>query len=281
MKHGRLIYGESFDQYAARVGMSATKLKPGLKSMKAMHYAAEHGREDTSSLAFGRLAHRCVLEGAIQADQFAVWDGRKAGKAYEAHVESAAADGKTVVSDGEMEELTAIVKAVHSNKFAARIINETAHEVSCVWTHTLGQAKCRFDCISDGLLGDFKTCSKADIIAFESQAYRLGYHLQLAHYLDGAHACKIESPRVRIIATESSPPFDTVVFVVDDALLERGAIKRDKIWSKYLAAQKANVYPGIFDQGEAVISVPGFAQYELDFDLASDIEDGDPAELFT
>ncbi len=281
MKHGKLIYGESFDQYAARVGMSATKLKPGLKSMKAMHYAAEHGREDTSSLAFGRLAHRCVLEGAIQADQFAVWDGRKAGKAYEAHVESATADGKTVVSAGEMEELTAIVKAVHSNKFAARIINETAHEVSCLWPHKLGQAKCRFDCISDAWLGDFKTCSKADIVAFESQAYRLGYHLQLAHYLDGAHACKIESPRVRIIATESSPPFDTVVFMLDESLIEIGLTQRDSLWAKYKAAQKANQYPGIFDQGEAVLSVPAWAQSDLDFVRAVDIEEGDPAELFT
>ena len=253
-----LIYGETFDEYANRRGMNATVLKAGRVSMKQMRHEALHGKETTKSLAFGRIAHAAVLENGLSKDAFAVWDGgRKAGKAFDAFEASAIADGKTVITSDERDELTAIVSAVHSLPLAHQIIEETHHEVTCVWDEALGPSKCRWDGLSPEWALEWKTTTKTTPREFEAQAYTLGYHIGAAHYMAGAKACDL-SPQYRIISTQSKPPFDTVVWMVDEYLLECAMKERERIWREYIECCKTGLYTGHGDEVH-ILAMPSWA----------------------
>lgn len=261
-----LITGESFEAYRERPGMNASVLKAGMVSMKAMRYAATNGKEDTAALAFGRIAHQAVLEGGLTKGAFAVWDGRRAGKEYDAFVAAAAVDGKTVIKPDERDELTALVAAVHSNPEAHQIIEETKHEVSCVWNEPgFALAKCRFDGISADWYMEWKTTSKHTPREFENQAYSLGYHIAAAHYLAGAQACGL-TPNIRIISTESTAPYDTIVWRVDDAWLEHGQDERERIWKAYMDCSGRGIYPG-HGADEHILSLPTWAMNNAEVNL--------------
>lgn len=269
-----LIYGESFEQYAKRAGMTATVLKAGRISMKHMRHQAIHGKDETAALAFGKIAHRAVLENGLADGSFAVWEGgRRAGKSWEAYEASATADGKVVITASERDELVALVSAVHSNPLAHQIIEETKHEVSCVWDEPgFGTAKCRFDGISADWYLEWKSTSKKTPREFENQAFSLGYHVGGAHYMAGAMAHGVV-PKLRIISTESSAPFDTVVYQLDDSLLEIGQAEREKVWRAYMNAEKSGVYPGHGAQLR-ILSAPTWAMEQSEQLLAANLETG-------
>lgn len=261
-----LIYGETFESYAERAGMNATVLKAGRVSMKAMRYEAIHGKESTKSLAFGRIAHTAVLENGLAKDAFAVWTGdKRAGKLFEAFEASAKADGKTVITQSERDQLTAIVSAVHSSPLAHQIIEETRHEVTCLWHDDLGAAKCRWDGISSEWAAEWKTTSKPTPREFENQAFALGYHLGAAHYLAGAFANRL-TPKYRIISTQSKPPYDTVVWMLDDALLEHAQEERERIWKQYLECGAAGIYGGHGDEVR-ILSMPTWAMNNAEVNM--------------
>lgn len=266
IKSGQLIYGFPFDSYAGMPCMNATVLKAGRISMRHMRHAATTGHDDTASLAFGRIAHQTVLENGLSADLFAVWsDGRRAGNKFESFKASADADNKTVITANERDELTALVAAVHSNPLAHQIISETKHEASCLWDADLGPAKCRFDGISDDWYLEWKSTAKRTGREFQSQSYSLGYHIAFAHYLDGAHACGLR-PKLRVISTESSAPFDTVVYEVDPRLMDIGRSDRERIWRTYIECGKTGVYPGA-GVGLQVLAAPEWAMESGDVEI--------------
>jgi len=203
----------------------------------------------------------------LSRDAFAVWEGgRRAGKVYDAFAESAAADGKTVINAGERDELEAIVKAVHSDPEAHQTIEETKHEVVATWAHKIGSAKCRFDGISADWLLDWKTTTKQTTHEIERQFYGLRYDLQMAHYLDGAMACGM-TPRVRIISTCKSAPYDTVVWQPDDALIEYALEERDRIWREYSQCVTANRFPGIGEGRTRIWALPDWAMDKKELNL--------------
>lgn len=254
----QLIHGETFDAYAERIGMNATVLKAGRVSMKHMRYEAIHGKESTKSMAFGRIAHTAVLENGLSKDAFAVWTGgKRAGKLFDAFDAAATADGKTVITEDERDQLTALVSAVHSVPLAHQIIEETKHEVTCVWGDDLGPAKCRWDGISSEWGAEWKTTAKVTPRQFEAQAFDLGYHIGAAHYLAGAFANRI-APKYRIISTQSKPPYDTIVWMLDDALLEHAQEERERIWKRYIECGTSGIYGGHGDEVR-ILSMPTWA----------------------
>mgnify|MGYP000935185944 CR=1 FL=1 len=251
---GELIQGETFAMYQARTGINATAIKRGRMSPKHMRHALTCKEPPaTDSMIWGKLVHEAVL---IGVDNFAVYPGPvRRGKAFDEF--SASNEGKDIVLKDQLIALHNIRESVMSNTKAREIIENTDHEVTCLWPSEWGSARARFDAISPRFLADLKTTAKFHPREFESQAYNLGYHIQMAWYLSGANDCGYE-PAVYVIAIESDAPYDVVCYLCDEELIERGMDEAKATLDAYQDAQKAGKFPGVAEDVR-VLALPTWA----------------------
>jgi hypothetical protein len=212
-------------------------------------------------MAWGRLAHTAILEPAKLAASVAVWDGRKAGKEYEAF--AAANAGREIVKADDLCELNAMSQAMQDNPDAIRILAGTFREVSVFWGDACGPCKARPDAITDdGLLIDIKATSAIVPRDFERQAWNLGYGHQLGWYRHGLRANGIKIHSAYVIAVESSAPYDVLVYRVDDALLDHGEREAVAIANYYAKCCAAGRWPGIAS-GVLSLGAPAYAADEV------------------
>lgn len=232
-------------EYHARPGLSATVLKAARKSMLAARHVATVRREPTAAMSFGTLVHLAVLEPHKLADRVAVYDGRRAGKEFDAF--AAANSGRTILKPDEMDELAAVRDAVHASTEARAMLGGTFVEASVFWTDPAGEkAKARPDAFHpSGVLVDIKTTSAITPRAFERQAWELGYAIQLGWYRRGLRANDVAVYEANIIAIESAAPHDVVVYRVDDALMDWGEREAVRLAAQYRACGHAGRYPGV------------------------------------
>lgn len=251
---GELIHNESFAMYQARAGINASAIKRGRLSPKHMRHALTCKEPPvTPAMIWGKLVHEAVL---IGMDGFAAYDGEvKRGKEYDAFV--AANDGKECILASDLAELHNMRESVLSNRRARDIIEATDHEVTCLWPSQWGSAKARFDAISPRYLADLKSTSNIVPRDFESQAYGLGYHIQMAWYFAGARECGL-TPEVYIIAVESEAPYDTVVYGCDEEWMERGMKEAAAALDAFELAQKSGDFQGIAEDVR-IIALPTWA----------------------
>lgn len=249
-----LIQNEPFAMYQARAGINASAIKRGRLSPKHMRHAlTEKEPPVTPAMIWGTLTHTAVLVGL---DGFAAYDGKvKRGKEYDAFV--AENDGKECILASDLAELHNMRESVMANRKAREIIEATDHEVSCTWPSEWGTAKCRFDCVSPRYVADLKSTSKIVPRDFESQAYGLGYHIQMAWYYAGARECGY-NPEVYIIAVESAAPYDTIVYGCDEEWMERGMKEASAALNAYTLAQKSGDFHGIAEDVR-IIALPTWA----------------------
>lgn len=126
------------------------------------------------------------------------------------------------------------------------------------------------DIVGDGdWIADLKTSSSTEPALFMKQCLRLGYHAQLAAYLDAAAQNGHSRQRAFIIGVETSPPYAVTVLHVTPRTLEQGR-KLNRLWmERLLACEQANEWPS-------------YAQDVLDLDVGDDfhlIVDGDEEEI--
>lgn len=250
-----LINDLPFLDYAARPGMNATAIKAGRLSMLAMHHAIKGpGKQDTAALAWGRVVHAAILEPERVLARIVVWEGgRKAGKEWAAFIE--AHEGYEIVTADERTDLEATVLSVRRNATARRLIEQSAHEVSAFWTDpVIGQCKARLDGWSEknGVL-EVKTTGRIEQRAFGRQFFDLGYDLQVGWYAAGAFSYNPPGrDPVRLIAVQSSAPWDCYVVEMPAHVVEDGYQAAYEIAARYRACQACGVYPGV-SGGEDVV----------------------------
>ena len=233
------------------------------------HYrAALLAKKDTPAMKLGRLVHTVVLGGPPSA----VWDGERRGKAWLEF--KAAHEGREIVTVGEVERATEIANAVGADPVARRYLagqTERAVEWSmfgrrCA-THGIDILGDR----SEDFIADLKTSTTTEPRTFARQCLRLGYHSQLATYLEAAASIGEPRRRAIIVGVEVTAPFAVTVFEVGPAALEEGR-KLHRLWMERLIAC------------EAADAWPAYAQDVLSLDdyLVSDPEiiiDGDDVEV--
>ena len=185
----------NYDEYAALEGVNWSRLKLARKSL--LHFRDEPKRPDTASLGMLRAVHALVLEPEHFAKDFTVYDGRRDKRTakYQAFLETVGS--RTVLSTKEHAEASRISQAVAAYKPAADLLSMdgACAEVPLHWTDRATGLTCkgRADLvITDGkraTLIDLKTCRTIDGRGLASDAARMGYHGQLAHYAAGVESC--------------------------------------------------------------------------------------------
>jgi hypothetical protein len=238
--------------YRALPGLTATDLKAGATSMRHMR-ASVMGelRRESPALSWGTTVHAAILEPERFWTGVATWHGEaKRGKEWTDF--KAANESKTILDTEETATLERLIDSVYSNPDAARLIEGCDHEVLRQFDgQPHGPGKCRFDGLADRYFLELKTARTVDKRRFASQFYGLGYDIGVGWY-------SIPAPGrlCYLIAVESVPPFDAVVYQVPSDVIKAGQDKAVAIAARYRASEAAGIFCGVDDGAGIVEFVP-------------------------
>ena len=97
----------------------------------------------------------------------------------------------------------------------------------------------------DQYITELKTTRSSDPRRFMWDALKLGYHAQLAWYLDGALKARVGTPDVAyVVAVESSAPYVVTVFRATDRALEMGRRTYRSWFERLLNCEATDEWPG-------------------------------------
>jgi hypothetical protein len=243
------------EQYAALPGINASAIKRGSVSMKHMrHYLTDRDDRDSPALRWGRIVHLAILEPDRFASVSSVYDGRRAGGKWEAHID--AHEKEWTLKPEEMASIMKMTAAVYSEPEAARLIRESRHEVALQWTGGYGAGKCRVDGLGDGWFFDLKTAAPGEYASFERAYCKYGYDLQMGWYSEGS-----KSEGAFVIVLEKEKPYDVMVKQVMHDTLKDGRDRAVEIAMRYRAHELSGYFPGV-SPGVTPLELPVWAGNE-------------------
>ncbi len=166
--------------------------------------------EDTPAQKFGQALHKCVLEGrewfdahyVRGPDQRGLSSGKKGASTRTAN-EEAAKLGKESVKADEYDRIILAAKTISSNPDLASAFSNGRSEVSFFWMMDGMRLKMRIDYLKGVMRGNRAIMGIGDLKSigrdwrtddFVQSCYNAiddwSYHVQAAHYLDGARYIK-------------------------------------------------------------------------------------------
>lgn len=247
------------EEYDALPASNWSRLK--LIEKSPAHYKYGYG-EDSSGFALGTAAHMAILEPAKFEATYVVFQGRRAGKAWEAFEYEALAAGKSILNQKEYDQTIKIRDAVRGNARASRYLQGGAPEVALTWK--LGEFACkgRADYIGEAIV-DLKSTKDASPRSFAYACQRYGYFGQAAWYSDGACLSTGKRRPFVFIAVESTAPYVVQVYTVPEHVLERGREQYLTLLGRLDYCTKNNFWGGYSEAEEMDLELPnGGVTYE-------------------
>jgi len=250
------------EAYRAAPGLNWSTLKPYATSPAAAKWLEDNGRPDSPSMAWGRLVHCFVLEPDQVEKRWAVYDGRRGTKAYQAWQ-----DENPGIQDVKPAEWRSAYQAsimISAHQAAGHLFRgEVETEIPIAWTcpDTGIDCKAKIDAVrpQSRTLIDLKTTRSIEAGTFGRQAAAMGYHGQLAHYAQACeHGLGWRPSRVVIVAVESAPPFDVAVFDLDDDALWAGEHLRAELIETWRRCRDEKAWPGRYPQAQP-LRLPSWA----------------------
>ena len=261
-----------FAAYRALDGLSISSLKVLRDSPMKYHHALTAPHEETAAMALGTAAHTAILEPLKIKSEYVLWDsGARRGKEWEAF--KSANIGKRILTVDEFETVNGMRKAVHTFAPAARYLVEGEAEVSMSWTDPETGRACRgrIDWLTKingrPVIVDLKTTRCASLFGFGAHAAKLGYHLQLAYYFDGFYEITGLYPDMKILAVESSAPYEPAIFSVPEDIIEQGRDEYRSLLTRLDECERSNSWPPALDVEEP-LTLPSWVYGSEDSDIS-------------
>lgn len=231
---GQIIPDEPAAHYYRRVlgeaSNSALKILRERSPAHYHHWVHDPASDvDTPALAFGRAYHCRVLEPARFAEQYQVSPdfGPLQSSTNRAKRDAwlAAHPGVSILDADTMKQIEAMYDALMRHKVVVGLMKRGQSEVTLRWTdrETSLPCKARADWWVPGqLLMDLKTTEDASPDAFRRAVVQHSYHVQHAHYVDGAAECGEPVRHFLIVAQEKRAPYPVGVYHIDSFAEARG-----------------------------------------------------------
>lgn len=217
----------------------------------------DHPATPTPSMELGIAVHMAILEPAKFAERYVSYPGRRAGKDWDAF--QAANMDKDILKTDDYERVREIAAAVRRHPVANHLLEVGEAEKVLTWTDEKTGLPCkgRVDWLNGIGLVDLKTSFDIEPWKFNSTAARQGYHAQLAFYRRGLRADGLDAP-AKILAVETEPPYDVMVYSLDEDALWVGDQFIDMMLAKVKHCTETNVWPGRAAE-EVPLVLPGWA----------------------
>lgn len=258
----------SYEKYRAIPAVNYSTLKNMMRSPLAYRYFIDNPRPSTPAMDLGKHTHRMILEPNTVGD-FAVWgelEGQnvRRGKVWDEFRAECAISNKQVITKDERAGMIGMATAVRKSALAMRYLDGGHSEVSCVWRDKKFNRDCkgRFDKVI--LIGgkphivDLKTTRDCRPMRFGNEAYRMGYHIQLAMYEDGYRVITGETPKMIEIAVENKPPYELVVYEVSDDVLFQGHEDYVRLMKLLAESERTGAWPPA-EESITTLSLPSYA----------------------
>lgn len=253
----------TFEEYAADSGMNASKIVNMRRSpMKYLH-ERNTPSPPTPAMEMGTLVHRMILEPGLVGN-IAVWGEEenqktRRGKVWDGFRELHKDNLILTVAerDDALGQTQAVLNHAPIFKYARA---EGPTELSLFWRHpfTRRRFKARIDKLipETHTIFDLKTTCDCHSYRFGAQAYRLGYHIKIAHYCEGYEVLTGAKPHAVLGAMDSKKPYESAVYRVTEDVRLQGLEERDTLLGRIDDCEKAGRWPAEYDQESDLILPP-------------------------
>ena len=93
---------------------------------------------------------------------------------------------------------------------------------------------------------------------FGAQSYRLGYHIKMAMYWSGYRALTGHEPKMKLLAIEKKPPYESVVYRVTKDVIVQGLEEWQNLERQIEVCEDANRWPAEYED-ETDLLIPSWA----------------------
>lgn len=234
------------------------------------HYFYAPPKERTRNMVIGSATHCALLEPHRFDELYMITSALDRRESiYKQAIKNR--DPDYTLTQKEGDEIKTMQQSMQINQEAYKAIKSAiGHEVSLFTTDPVTGVKVRvrFDVLAAGYFADLKTTQDARERPFMNSIFNYMYHQQMAFY---KAAFKWETGQefdtAAIIALESSAPYASEYYELDDMALSIGAHEFRKnlnIYAKCLESNDWNFYEGM--GSKKLITLPEWAimQYEAD-----------------
>lgn len=215
---------ETYTQIPAVNWSSLKLMEPsGGGSPHLYRWRQTHPAEDKPSYQLGRAIHCAILEPEKFDGLYTVYEGRRAGKDWEAF--QSAHEQSEILKAADMDILVEVRAAVRENAQAMELLAQGAKEQPVKWVDAATGLACkaRLDELAPSFILDLKTTSTS-LLRWTRDAEKYLYHGQFAFYLDGAIADNRLPPDARACAlvVQTVEPFDVGIYWLPPETLDAG-----------------------------------------------------------
>lgn len=250
-----------FPEYAALGALNASRLVDFSVSPLLYRHRLTEPRPDSAALLAGRAAHTAILEPERFAVDYAVYDGKRQGKAWE-EFKAKHAD-RSLITRGEYDKATAIAAAVRRHRVAHGYLSDFdgRPEQTIVWTQRVGTGsrlcKARLDWLINGrAIVDVKTTRDASPRRFGWSCRDYSYLTRMAWYRRAAYELTRAWLPCVLVAVESSAPHDVAVYRLQGDQLDAEDERTDALLDELAACERTGTWPGRWGE-EMTLDVPG------------------------
>jgi exodeoxyribonuclease VIII len=283
--------GVPLSDYLAMPGIDKTRLWSIVtRTPRAFKWELDHPEEiDGKALALGRAAHTAILEPEQFRKRYwlepAVPEGKtRACKDYKDARALLESLGSILTAD-DWASCLGMRDAWQSHP-TLRLLTDPKPELSLFWMHpaTGLYLKGRVDILylDGGILVDLKTTRCGSKHVFGRDAYKYGYHIQLAMYMDGLTANGVtDLGTPKLVAVEKTPPHDIYIYDLEPEVLALGRRDYERALAVVRKCLDANEWPGP-DPAPRPLQLPPYAgSWEPDYAEpgAAEADEGEGNEL--
>lgn len=256
--------------------LSKTSLMQFRKSPAHYRHYLTAPKDDTPALVFGRLFDCMVLTPDETEKRFVVMPkfGRKKTDEEAKEEWILANAGKTFVSEEMVKTAEAMKEAVFASERAASYLNVAGQtQRRLTWEDKDTGLPMLSYVDADGtepvdFIVDLKSAADASEEAFTRDAYKYGYHLQTAIYLEGFRRKLFRFPKFVFVVVEKEPPYGVAVYdKLSDAFLKLGQQELATLREEFLYAMKENLFEKTYDfrttDGGLLLDLPGWARNKI------------------
>lgn len=244
-------------------------------------YLNPHRREDEQDrphFSLGRAAHHLLFLGrkgfdeefATRPEQWADWRTKDA-KLWR---EAALAEGKTIITDGELEQITAMARSLAAHPLVKAGILDGYVERSLIWKDQTGVwLKSRPDCIPNdsGDVADLKTTTSVRTDDLRRTIGAFHYPMQAAlTEMAFEHVLERHLETFSLVFVETKPPHCVRVVTIKPDDIERGIRQVRAAINIFAECWATGEWPGPggVQQDAEYLDVPEYARTSIDNRLA-------------
>ncbi len=216
-------------------------------------YRLAFEQDQKRNTTVGTTAHAMVLGG----EEPVIYDGvrnKKAAAWIECQAKNA---GKLILIQSEYDAAAGCAASIRRHKRAMELLEGEHEQELKPWVWAGRRCGGRPDVKHPKRIVELKTSVTAEPFRFTRLGIRMGYHGQLAWYLDGNAETGGTATEAFIVVVETTPPYVVTTMPVSARALEAGR-KLYSIWFEHLRACEES------DQW------PAYAQDDVDFDVPED-----------